>query len=155
MIFGAIYEYPYQNQTLMEDSLFGWGSGYVFIHNTFILEINNTSYSISSIAQNCILKNLQTYDRINSLLANENYYVHGGLTYFANSEYILENINKFEFLFLSEKEKNIFENNLKFFEDYYVLGFDTMHEYSEEYHKKWNKQAVIEETKKLMLLLLK
>jgi hypothetical protein len=37
----------------------------------------------------------------------------------------------------------------------YVLGFDTMHTYSEEYHKKWNKQAVIEETKKLMLLLSK
>ena len=152
MIFGAIYEYP--NQTLV-DSLFGWGSGYVFIHNTFILKINNTSYSISSIAQNCILKNLQICDRLNSLLANENYYVHGGITYFSNSEYMLENTDKFEFLFLSEKHKNIFINNMNFFEDYYVLGFDTMREYSEEYHKKWNKQAVIEETKKLMLLLSK
>jgi hypothetical protein len=36
-----------------------------------------------------------------------------------------------------------------------VFGFDTMHNYSEEYRKKWNKQAVIEETKKLMLLLSK
>ena len=152
MIFGAIYEYP--NQTLV-DNLFGWGSGYVFIHNTFILKINNTSYSISSIAQNCILKNLQTYDRINSLLANENYYVHGGITHFSNSKHILENTDEYEFLFLSEKEKNIFENNMNFFEDYYVLGFDTMHDYSFEYHKQWNKQAVIEETKKLMLLLSK
>lgn len=152
MIFGAIYEYPYQP---LIDNLFGWGSGYVFIHNTFILKINNTSYSISSIAQNCILKKLQIYDRLNSLLANENYYVHGGLTYFSNSKHILENTNEYEFLFLSEKEKNIFENNMNFFEDYYVLGFDTMHEYSEEYHKKWNKHAVIEETKNLMLLLSK
>ena len=52
MIFGAIYEYPYQP---LIDSLYGWGSGYVFIHNTFILKINNTSYSINSITQNCIL----------------------------------------------------------------------------------------------------
>ena len=58
-------------------------------------------------------------------------------------------------LFLSEKQKNIFTNNMNFFEDYYVLGFDTMHNYSEEYHKQWNKHAVIEETKKLMLLLSK
>lgn len=152
MIFGAIYEYPYQS---LMNSLFGWGSGYVFIHNTFILKINNTSYSINSIAQNCILKKLQTCDRINSLLANENYYVHGGITYFSNSKRFLENIDEYEFLFLSEKEKNIFENNMNFFEDYYVLGFDTMHEYSEEYQKKWNKHAVIEETKKLMLLLSK
>ena len=152
MIFGAIYEYPYQP---LIDNLFGWGSGYVFIHNTFILKINNTSYSINSIAKNCILKKLQIYDRLNSLLANENYYVHGGLTYFSNSKHILENTNEYEFLFLSEKHKNIFENNMNFFEDYYVLGFDTMNEYSEEYHKKWNKHAVIEETKKLMLLLSK
>ena len=54
MIFGAIYEYPHQP---LIDNLFGWGSGYVFIHNTFILNINNTSYSINSIVQNCILKN--------------------------------------------------------------------------------------------------
>ncbi len=152
MIFGAIYEYPYQP---LIDSLYGWGSGYVFIHNTFILKINNTSYSINSIIQNCILKNLQICDRLNSLLANENYYVHGGITHFSNSRHILENIGEYEFLFLSEKEKNIFENNMNFFEDYYVLGFDTMHEYSEEYHKKWNKHAVIEETKELMLLLSK
>lgn len=152
MIFGAIYEYPYQP---LMGSLYGWGSGYVFIHNTFILKINNTSYSINSIIQNCILKNLQICDRLNSLLANENYYVHGGITHFSNSRHILENIGEYEFLFLSEKQKNIFENNMKFFEDYYVLGFDTMHEYSEEYHKKWNKHAVIEETKELMLLLSK
>ena len=152
MIFGAIYEYPYQP---LIDSLYGWGSGYVFIHNTYILKINNTSYSINSIVQNCILKKLQTYDRINSLLANENYYVHGGITYFSNSKRFLENIDEYEFLFLSEKEKNIFENNMNFFEDYYVLGFDTMHDYSFEYHKQWNKHAVIEETKKLMLLLSK
>lgn len=152
MIFGAIYEYPYQP---LMGSLYGWGSGYVFIHNTFILNINNTSYSINSITQNCILKNLQICDRLNSLLANENYYVHGGITHFSNSRHILENIGEYEFLFLSEKQKNIFENNMKFFEDYYVLGFDTMHEYSEEYHKKWNKHAVIEETKELMLLLSK
>lgn len=152
MIFGAIYEYPHQP---LIDSLYGWGSGYVFIHNTFILKINNTSYSINSITQNCILKNLQIYDRLNSLLANENYYVHGGITHFSNSKHILENTDEYEFLFLSEKEKNIFTNNMNFFEDYYVLGFDTMHNYSEEYHKKWNKQAVIEETKKLMLLLSK
>lgn len=132
MIFGAIYEYPYQP---LIDNLFGWGSGYVFIHNTFILKINNTSYSINSIAQNCILKKLQIYDRLNSLLANENYYVHGGITYFSNSKHILENTDEYEFLFLSEKEKNIFENNMNFFEDYYVLGFDTMHDYSFEYHK--------------------
>ena len=152
MIFGAIYEYPHQ--TLM-DNLFGWGSGYVFIHNTFILKINNTSYSINSIAKNCILKNLQICDRLNSLLANENYYVHGGITYFSNSKHILENTDEYEFLFLSEKQKNIFENNINFFEDYYILGFDTMHNYSEEYRKKWNKRAVIAETKKLMLLLSK
>ena len=152
MIFGAIYEYP--NQTLI-DSLYGWGSGYVFIHNTFILKINNTSYSINSIVQNCILKNLQIYDKLNSLLANENYHVHGGITYFSNSKHILENTDEYEFLFLSEKQKNIFENNINFFEDYYILGFDTMHNYSEEYRKKWNKRAVIEETKKLMLLLSK
>lgn len=152
MIFGAIYEYPYQPLT---DNLFGWGSGYVFIHNTFILNINNTSYSINSITQNCILKNLQICDRLNSLLANENYYVHGGITHFSNSKRFLENIDEYEFLFLSKKEKNIFENNMNFFEDYYVLGFDTMHEYSEEYHKKWNKHAVIDETKELMLLLSK
>ena len=152
MIFGAIYEYPHQP---LIDSLYGWGSGYVFIHNTFILNINNTSYSINSITQNCILKNLQICDRLNSLLANENYYVHGGITHFSNSKRFLENIGKYEFLFLSEKHKNIFENNINFFEDYYVLGFDTMHDYSEEYHKQWNKHAVIEETKELMLLLSK
>ena len=152
MIFGAIYEYPYQP---LIDSLYGWGSGYVFIHNTFILKINNTSYSINSITQNCILKNLQICDKLNSLLAEENYYVHGEITRFSNSKHFLENVDEFEFLFLSEKHKNIFENNLSFFEDYYVLGFETMHGYSEEYRKKWNKQAVIEETKKLMLLLSK
>ena len=153
MIFGAIYEYPHQP---LIDSLYGWGSGYVFIHNTFILNINNTYYSINSITQNCILKNLQICDRINSLLANENYYVHGEqITHFSNSKRFLENVDEYEFLFLSEKHKNIFENNLNFFEDYYVLGFDTMHGYSEEYRKNWNKRAVIEETKKLMLLLSK
>ena len=101
------------------------------------------------------IEKLQTYDRINSLLANENYYVHGGITDFSNSKRFLENTDEYEFLFLSEKQKNIFENNMNFFEDYYVLCFDTMYEYSEEYHKKWNKHAVIEETKKLMLLLSK
>ena len=106
MIFGAIYEYPHQP---LIDSLYGWGSGYVFIHNTFILKINNTSYSINSITQNCILKNLQIYDRLNSLLANENYYVHGGITHFSNSKHILENTDEYEFLFLSEKEKTFLQ----------------------------------------------
>ena len=36
----------------------------------------------------------------------------------------LENVDEYEFLFLSEKQKNIFTNNMNFFEDYYVLGFD-------------------------------
>jgi hypothetical protein len=35
--------------------------------------------------------------------------------------------DEYEFLFLSEKQKNIFTNNMNFFEDYYVLGFDTLH----------------------------
>ena len=120
-------------------------------YDAYYFFFHNTSYSINSITQNCILKNLQISDRLNSLLANENYYVHGGITHFSNSKHILENTDEYEFLFLSEKEKNIFENNMNFFEDYYVLGFDKMHDYSFEYHKQWNKHAVIEETKKLML----
>jgi hypothetical protein len=97
---------------------YGWGNGYV------LLPKNHPFYKVH-------------YDNINV-------YAHGGLTYseLFKSEYFLKWIENLEF------DGDVTYENFKFFDDYWVIGFDTSHYGDNEYN--CHKSYVMNETIDLM-----